>query len=406
MKFLEFIEINPKVELRKGLEYPCVLMDEVEPGNKWVSGNIIKPYKGGTKFQKGDTLFAQITPCLENGKIAKYKGDKNNFGFGSTEFFVFRAKEGISDEDYIYYLSRSDIIRKPAEVSMFGASGRQRADLDFVQNIQINPPNLETQRKIAAILSAFDDLIENNTRRIKILEEIAQRLYREWFVHFRYPGHENVNMIYNDELGKEISEGWKVSRLEKVLKSIESGSRPKGGIDPNVTEVPSIGAENILGLGKYEYSKEKYVTREFYDNMRKGHIKSGDVLLYKDGAKIGRKSMFMNRFPYEECCINEHVFILRTNNLCSQAYLYFWLDLPNVTQNIINLNANAAQPGINQEGVKSIKILLANNTIMKIFDELVYYMLRKIFNLSKKNKMLRKTRDLLLPRLISGKIDV
>ena len=103
MKFLEFVEINPRIELKKYLEYPCVFMDEVEPGRKWVSGNEIKMYKGGTKFQKGDTLFARITPCLENGKIAKYKGDKNNFGFGSTEFFVFRAKEGISDEDYIYY---------------------------------------------------------------------------------------------------------------------------------------------------------------------------------------------------------------------------------------------------------------------------------------------------------------
>ena len=233
---------------------------------------------------------------------------------------------------------------------------------------------------------------------------MAQRIYKEWFVDFKYPGHENDTMV-DSELGM-IPEGWEVKSIGKILTSLESGSRPKGGIDPNETEIPSIGAENILGLGKYDYSKEKYINREFFEKMRKGHVKSCDVLLYKDGAKLGRKSMFMDDFPHNECCINEHVFILRSNEIISQAYLFFWLDLPSVTRDIINLNSNAAQPGINQKGVKGLSILVADNNSLNRFDEIAKPILSELFCLAKKNNILRKTRDLLLPKLISGKVDV
>ena len=123
--------------------------------------------------------------------------------------------------------------------------------------------------------------------------------------------------MVNSPLGK-IPEGWEAATVDDVLATLESGSRHKGGIDPEARGVPSIGAENIIGLGRYDYSKEKFVTREFFDNMNRGHIQSGDVLLYKDGAQIGRKSMFRDGFPHAECCINEHVFIMRSNGRCSQ----------------------------------------------------------------------------------------
>jgi len=263
---------------------------------------------------------------------------------------------------------------------------------------------LPAQQKISFILSAYDDLIENNLRRIQILEEIGKKIYREWFVNFRFPGCEKVKFVHS-ELGK-IPEGWEVLQLAEVLGSIESGSRPKGGIDPEERGVPSIGAENVLGLGLYDFAKEKYVSEDFYESMGKGKIQSGDVLLYKDGAKIGRKSMFRDGFPHEVCCINEHVFILRTNSKCSQNYLYFYLDRPDIMEKIINLNANAAQPGINQAGVKSLPILLPPKNLIRLFDEKVDPIIGMLFNLAKKNQILRKKRDLLLPKLISGELDV
>ena len=117
-------------------------------------------------------------------------------------------------------------------------------------------------------------------------------------------------------------------------------------------------------------------------------------------------AMFVDGFPHTKCCINEHVFILRTNDCCSQNYLYFWLDQPEMTQKIRNLNANAAQPGINQAGVRSLPIILPDQTTFNKFESIIEPLLIQLFILAKKNIILRHSRDLLLPKLISGEVDV
>lgn len=284
-----------------------------------------------------------------------------------------------------------------------GGAAQPLVTQTVLKSLEGDIPNPTLQRKIASILSAYDDLIENNTRRIAILEEMARRIYEEWFVRFRFPGHEQVKMV-ESELGL-IPEGWEIKRLEDVLSALESGSRPKGGIDANEREVPSIGAENINGLGNYDYSKDKFISREFFENMNRGVVKSGDVLLYKDGAYIGRKAMFQNDYPHKECAINEHVFILRSGEI-PPNYLYFWLDTKEMTAKIKGLNSNAAQPGINQAGVKSLPIMVPNKDVLFDFDERIQPLISLLFNLAKKKALLRKTRDLLLPKLISGEVDV
>jgi type I restriction enzyme S subunit len=194
VSFSEFADLNPKVPLVKRRSYKYVQMDAIEPGTRYVKAAGERVYDGGgAKFKSGDTLFARITPCLENGKIAQFRGDStDDVAFGSTEFWVFRAKPHVSDPSYLFYLSLSDILRRPAEKSMVGASGRQRADMNAVIGVEVPAPLIGFQQHIGSILSAYDDLIENNTRRIKILEELAKTIYREWFVNFRFPGHENV----------------------------------------------------------------------------------------------------------------------------------------------------------------------------------------------------------------------
>ncbi len=347
-------------------------------------------------FKKGDILFGSLRPYFR--KVIKPKFD----GVCSTDITVIRSKENCDQVFLFYFIANQSFIDYATNIS-YGAK-MPRSPWDILSKSQWVFPKIDVQQKISSILSAYDDLIENNTRRIQILEEMAQRIYREWFVDFRFPGFEKVKFV-DSELGK-IPEGWEVLQLGEVLESIESGSRPKGGIDPEERGVPSIGAENVLGLGRYDFGKEKYVSEDFYESMGKGKIKSGDILLYKDGAKIGRKSMFRDGFPHEVCCINEHVFILRTNSKCSQNYLYFYLDRPDITEKIINLNANAAQPGINQAGVKSLPILLPPENLIRLFDEKVDPIIGMLFNLAKKNQILRKKRDLLLPKLISGELDV
>lgn len=353
--------------------------------------------------EDGDLLFARRSYVLEgSGKCSIIVLPQEQTTFESS---IIRARlnKRKSSPYFYYYMFRSPLGRAliSSIATRTAVSGIRGSDL---VELKVPHPPFPVQHKIAGVLSVYDDLIENNQRRIKILEEMAQALYREWFVNFRFPGHENVQMV-DSPLGK-IPEGWELTRLESVLSTLESGCRPKGGIDPTVDDVPSIGAENILGLGKYDYSKDKYVSQHFFSEMKRGRIKSGDVLLYKDGAQIGRKSMFRDGFPYTECCINEHVFILRTNEQCTQAYLYFWLALPQMTDRIKSLNSNAAQPGINQTGVKGLPIILPPDEILEEFESFVEPLLADLFNLAKQNNVVRLTRDLLLPRLISGELDV
>jgi type I restriction enzyme S subunit len=177
VEFGEIVEFPPKVKLRKSEKYPFIPMEEINERYKYVYPKIKKELSsGGAKFEEGDTLFSRITPCLQNGKIAQAKNLDNSPGFGSTEYFVFRGIENLTDSDFIYYLSITEEFRKNAINSMVGASGRQRADAGHIKKFKFLLPPLETQRKIAKILSNYDDLIENNLKRIKILEEMAQIL--------------------------------------------------------------------------------------------------------------------------------------------------------------------------------------------------------------------------------------
>jgi type I restriction enzyme S subunit len=277
--------------------------------------------------------------------------------------------------------------------------------LTILNATEITLPPISAQRRVAEILSAYDDLIENNQRRIGLLEQMARAIYREWFVEFRCPGHEKVKFV-DSALGK-IPQGWEVTTLGAQLAALESGKRPKGGIRDVEDGVPSIGAENINGIGRHDFLGEKFVPREFFKEMRRGVVHDRDVAIYKDGAYIGKSSYFRDGFPHAECCVNEHVFLLRTNGIrLKQNALYLWLQEPDTVHTIRATNANAAQPGINQQTVGGLELILPDEKTASHFDQLVEPLLAELINLAKRIQNLRCTRDLLLPRLLSGQIDL
>lgn len=305
------------------------------------------------------------------------------------------------DPAFVYYRLIED--RDQIKATAGGAATPIISKSAF-ENIVVMMPPLPIQRKIAAVLSACDDLIENNSRRINLLEEMAQRIYREWFVEYRFPGHEGVPLVVS-ELGP-IPRGWGTGILGEVLSLMEAGSRPKGGIDPLERGVPSVGAENVIGLGQYDFDKEKFVSREFFERMTRGRLASGDVVLYKDGAYIGRVSLFRDGFPHIECGVNEHVFILRTNERLSQSFLYFWLAEPRNQDRVRALNANAAQPGLNQEKLRALALTIPPVALIRRFTETIEPFVALVFRLALGITRTRAARNLLLPRLISGQIDV
>ncbi len=163
VRLQDFIEVNPKEHLSKGQLAKKISMDKLQPFCRNIPEYEITAFTGGSKFRNGDTIMARITPCLENGKTSMVNIlDEDEVGFGSTEFIVFRAKEGLTNADFVYYLICSSLVREPAIKSMVGSSGRQRVQTDVIKNLNITFPELEEQKKISSILKALDDKIAVN----------------------------------------------------------------------------------------------------------------------------------------------------------------------------------------------------------------------------------------------------
>lgn len=164
-KLNDLIQFNPIEKIEKGNLYKKISMDRLGTFSKYISTFEYEKYNGGMKFKNGDTLLARITPCLENGKTSKVSIlEKDEIGFGSTEYIVMRCKENISDEDFIYYLAISPKFRNIAIRSMTGTSGRQRVQLDVLKNTEMMLPDYNNQVKIGKILSRIDEKIHSNTQ--------------------------------------------------------------------------------------------------------------------------------------------------------------------------------------------------------------------------------------------------
>ncbi|WP_310602240.1 restriction endonuclease subunit S [Anaerosporobacter sp.] len=160
----DIADFNPRESIPKGQLAKKIGMDKLQPFCRDISAYEEEMFSGGTKFRNKDTIMARITPCLENGKTAMVNVlNDEEVGFGSTEYIVFRAKEGISDPYYIYYLVCSPFVRESAIKSMVGSSGRQRVQVDVIQKLEVFVPPLGEQRRIGNILKIIDDKIAINT---------------------------------------------------------------------------------------------------------------------------------------------------------------------------------------------------------------------------------------------------
>jgi type I restriction enzyme, S subunit len=182
----EAVLLNPTTSLKRGTVYPFVEMSAISAGTRDVKCSEHREFTGGgSRFKDRDTLMARITPCLENGKIARFHAPSDEpIAHGSTEFIVVRGKPNVTDNDYAYYLTISPEVRAFAISQMTGTSGRQRVPTDALGGISIPIPPLAEQNAIAAVLGALDDKIELNRRMNATLEAMARALFQIWFVDF------------------------------------------------------------------------------------------------------------------------------------------------------------------------------------------------------------------------------
>lgn len=382
-RLIEFIDVNPTVKLNKGEVYPFIDIDKVSPSLRSVTNEEEKVYDGQScsKFCNGDTVFSRITPCLENRKIAKVSID-GQAAFGSTEFYIFRAKQGKSDEAFVYYLTSSDAVVLPAINSMTGASGRQRADKRFIERTKLNVPDLPTQKRIADILSAYDDLIENNNRRIALLEKAAQELYNEWFVRFRFPGCENV------KFGNGLPEGWERTTFEKIA-SFQNGYAFKSNelldsAEPNTYEVFKQGHIKRGGGFKAEGTKSWY-HKSLCTGLQKFVLHKKDVLMamtdMKDNVAILGNTAIM---PYDNRYIlNQRVGLLRPTHYRETDFAYIHL-LTNSYDFVQDLRSRAnrgVQVNLSAVQIRESETVVPSEIINKKFAEIMDPIFEEIFNI-------------------------
>lgn len=349
--------------------------------------------KSGTRLLPENTLlFSSRAPI---GYVAIAQNPLcTNQGFKSII-----CNEKIVDPLYFYYYIKTNIDYfkhwgSGATFPEISGNAMRRIKVRIIEEVSL-------QKKIAAVLYSYDNLIEVNNKRIKVLEQMAENLYKEWFVRFRFPGHETA------EFENGLPKGWAEMKLEQFGISLDSGSRPSGGVDDALTEgMPSLGAEAVNGLGEFDYSNVRLIPFEYYRKMTRGKNTGRDILVYKDGAYIGKTTIFMNGFPYESYAVNEHVFLLNALDADYQLYLYFTLHQAEYYALMQNLNRNAAQPGLSKQDMNRIKIVVPIRERVMAFNKIVEPILKQVFGLAIQKQNLIKQRDLLLPRLMSGKLEV
>jgi len=354
------------------------------------------------KLLDGDLIFARRSLVEEGvGKCSIILNPSEATTFESSIIRVRLDKNKALPKFYYYYfkspLGRSKISSISTGVNIKGIRGSE------LKNLEVLSPPLRTQHKIASILSAYDDLIENNTRRIQILEEMAQRIYREWFVKFRYPGHENHKLV-ESELGM-IPEGWEVDNIGRLY-SVKSGYAFKSKQMQESGNYGIIKIKNIQS-NSIDIDNVQFIMNENVDDRAFGFsLSAGDLLIAMTGAQVGKIGVMPKSTI--EFLLNQRVgkFYPKKDFLKENQFLYQVVNTELFQTSVFNIAQGAAQPNISGSQIESIETILPPDRIIVEYEKLCQPFKELKMNLIYKNQILRKKRDLLLPKLISGKLDV
>ena len=379
----DFIDFNPTISLKKGTVARKITMDKLIPHSRDIYDWEYEQYSGGAKFQNGDTIMARITPCLENGKHAYISLlDDGETAYGSTEYIVMRGIPGVSDNRFVYYLSHFPDFKNAAVKSMVGSSGRQRAQVDVLKNLEFYLPGLEEQRKIADTLSSLDDKIALNNRINHNLEEQTQSLYKSWFIDFL--PFSNCRLI-NSEIGP-IPEGWSVTNLLDVASLYDSKRKPLSGKerDQMAKRYPYYGATSVM---------------DYVDN----YIFDGTYLLMGEDGSV----MTENGFPYLQYVTgkfwpNNHAHVMQGKNGFSTELLHCALLRKVIKPSV----TGAVQAKISQANMRKILFPCPPKTILREFDTIIQKIYDEKRSIESQNSTLSMIRDNMLPQLMSGQITI
>lgn len=441
IKLDSLVDFTPKRTIKKGTLAPFVSMADITENSKYISEFFEKEYKGGgSRFKNGDTLFARITPCLQNGKCSRVTGLKDDsIAHGSTEFIVMAAKNPEFDSEFIYYLARTPHFRAYAESRMIGSTGRQRVAWQDLADYEFIVPNEPQRKLIGEVLSKFDEKIELNRRMNETLEAMAQALFKSWFVDFdpvidnallagkSIPeplkeraemrqaqldsGKANINSEINDlfpsefEFTEELGwtpKGWSVCNFKNIVEKYIDNR----GKTPPLSEsgIPLIEVKHISDNSlKPSLDTSKYVDRETYNTWFRAHLETDDIIISTVGT-IGRICIVSEG---DEFCIAQNLLGFRFDKEAAlPSFMYYQMDSHVFKHDVDARLVTTVQASIKRKDLETIPLLLPDMQIQEAFNKTVAPLMEKQNLNSNINLSLANLRDTLLPKLMSGELRI
>ncbi len=344
MKLKDFVIFNPRETLSKSKKYRKISMDQIKPFTRKIESNIFLKYSGGSKFRNGDTIFARITPCLENGKTSFVSClEKNEVAFGSTEFIIVRSKPSVSLPLFVYYLMVSKKIRDKAIISMTGSSGRERVQQIALDNIIIPDYTVDYQQHIVNTIGSIDDLIENYDKQLEKIKIILRDKYKSY---------DNLNKIKLGDVAT-IKTG-----------KLNADACCQNGIYPFFTC-----SEKPLNINVYAFD-------------------GPSILLSGNGSQLGYLNFYDGKFN-----AYQRTYVIQSNKIYS---IYASL-LCNIDQ-IINQACGSAIPYITKPMIGNLYIFEFNKITEKIFKILIV----KMQHINKEKSLLIKLKQTLLNKYFTN----
>ena len=370
-------------------------------------GDCIQTLRQKHKIKKSEYLPSGTIPVVDQGQnfIAGYIEDTERAYDGQLPVIVFgdhTCTLKYVDFPFAVGAEGTQLIRPTADFDIryfyyalqdlpLEHFGYQR-HFKYLKTSKILCPPMQSQHKIAAVLSAYDDLIENNTRRIKILEDMAQTLYQEWFVHFRFPGHESVPMV-ESALGP-IPQGWEIGKFGDIVENVKEKVTPGKHLS-HLSYVPiDCIPRRSISLVEQKSSSE---------------AKSSLVAFKRNDILFGAMRSYFHKVilsPFDGIT-RQTCFVLRSKNSNNYPFNLFTTFQDSTVDYSSNHSTGSTIPYATWDlGLALMPIIIPPTLLIKQFSDTVIPLLDSILVMLEKNTNLRQTRDLLLPKLISGEIDV
>lgn len=350
----------------------------------YVSEEVFEKWTRRSKPQYGDVILTREAPV---GEVGRFTSEDENVFLGQR-LFHYRANPEVLDWNFLAYVLQSHEVQGRLRAMGFGATV-EHIKVGDAENLLVPCPDLRVQKHIGSMLAAYDDLIENNRRRMTLLEQSARLLYREWFVRLRFPGYEHTTIVDG------IPSGWKLRSLGELTSFLKRGVVPTYDDDA----IGRVINQKCIRGGQINMALARGQSKEVKQDRL---LQRGDVLVNSTGeGTLGRVAQL--KVAQTNCTVDTHVTIVRPN--AEMALHYFGLAVMEWEPRFSTMGKGVTnQTELSPAAIGETPIMLPSKSLLDQFELFAEPIYQQVANLTQQNQKLRTARDLLLPKLMSGEL--